>query len=65
MEPTSTNEYLEYKTFYEEDENSTSQIIKRVKTTNTIDEIKKNKIVNRYRINRSKFGKSFSFGYQK
>ena len=65
MKPTSTNEYLEYKTFYEEDENSTSQIIKRVKTTNTIDEIKKNKIVNRYRINRSKFGKSFSFGYQK
>ena len=60
-----SNEYLEYKTFYEEDENSPIQIIKRVKTTSTVDEIKKNKIVNRYRINRSKFGKSFSFGYQK
>ena len=60
-----SNEYLEYKTFYEEDENSSTQIIKRVKTVNTIDEIKKNKMIIRYRINRSKLGKSFSFGYQK
>ncbi len=60
-----SNEYLEYKTFYEEDENSPIQIIKRVKSTNTVDEIKKNKFLNKYRINYSKFGKSFSFGYQK
>jgi hypothetical protein len=60
-----SNEYLEYKTFYEEDENSPIQIIKRVKTTNTVDANKKSRNLNRYRINRSKFGKSLSFGYQK
>ena len=65
MEPSITNEYLEYKTFYEEDENSLTQIIKRVKTVNTIDEIKKNKMIIRYRINRSKLSKSLSFIYQK
>jgi len=65
IETSSTNEYLEYKTFYEEDENSATQIIKRVKTTNMVNDIKKNKIIIRYRINRSKLGKSFSFGYQK
>ena len=62
MEPSSANEYMEYKTFYEEDENSSIQIIKRKKSG---DVLKKNKFLNRYRINRSKLSKSLSFIYQK
>jgi hypothetical protein len=65
MEPSITNEYLEYKTFYEEDENSQVQVIKRIKTINSIDDINKNKFTKIYIINSSKLYKSLSFFYQK